>query len=72
MHRECAYLRRGYRLPYKAKPRRLSEFLVIKMLEDENVRAGFINVADFEAAAALIKNEDTRDRSISIWLRLAE
>ena len=52
MHRECAYLRRGYRLPYKAKPRRLSEFLVIKMLEDENVRAGFINVADFEAAAA--------------------
>jgi hypothetical protein len=31
------------------------------MLEGENVREGFINVADFEAAAALIKNEDTRD-----------
>jgi integrase len=61
VNRECAYLRRGYRLLYEAKPRRLSELPVIKMLEGENVREGFINVADFEAAAALIKNEDTRD-----------
>jgi integrase len=50
-----------YKLLYEAKPRRISELTVIKMLEGENVREGFINVADFEAVAALIKNEDTRD-----------
>ncbi len=61
VNRECAYLRRGFKLLYEAKPPRLSELPIIKMLEGENVREGFINVADFEAAAALIKNEDTRD-----------
>jgi integrase len=61
VNRQCAYLRHRYKLLHEAKPRRLSELPVIKMLEGENVREGFINVADFEAVAALIKNEDTRD-----------
>jgi integrase len=59
VNRECAYLRRGYKLLLEAN--RISAVPVIKMLEGENVREGFINVADFEAAAALIKNGDTRD-----------
>jgi hypothetical protein len=72
VNRECAYLRRGYKLLYEAKRRRLSELPVIKMLEGENVREGFINVADFEAAAALIKNEDTGDTVQFQYGRLAE
>ena len=55
------YTRRGYKLLFEAKPRRISELPVIKMLEGENIREGFLNVADFEAALAEIKNDDTRD-----------
>ena len=61
INRECAYLRRGFKLLYEAKPRRISEVPVIRLLEGENVREGFLNVVDFEAAVAKIKNEDTRD-----------
>jgi integrase len=61
INRECAYLRRGYKLLFQAKLRRISEVPVIEMLEGENVREGFLGVADFEAALPRIKNEDTRD-----------
>jgi integrase len=61
INRECAYLRRGYKLLLQAKPRKISELPVIKMLEGENIREGFVNVADFEAALPRIKDDDTRD-----------
>jgi hypothetical protein len=48
-------------LLHDAKPRRISELPVIKMLEGENVREGFLNVADFESALPRIKNDDTRE-----------
>jgi integrase len=59
INRECAYLRRGFRLLQKAK--RISAVPVIQMLEGENVREGFLGVADFAATLAEIRNEDTRD-----------
>jgi integrase len=61
INRECAYLRRGYKLLFQAKPRRISEIPEIKMLQGENVREGFLAVADFEAALPRIEDEDTRD-----------
>jgi integrase len=59
INRECAYLRHGYRLLYQAK--KISAVPVIRLLEGENVREGFLGVADFAATLAQIKNEDTRD-----------
>lgn len=61
INRECTYLKRGYKLLFQAKPRRVSEVPVIEMLEGENVREGFLAVADFEAALPRIKDDDTRD-----------
>jgi integrase len=61
INRECAYLRRGFKLLFNARPRKISELPVIRMLEGENIREGFLNVADFEAALVKIKDEDTRD-----------
>jgi integrase len=59
INRESAYLRRGYRLLHEAK--KISEVPVIKLLEGENVREGFINSPEFHAALAEIKNDDVRD-----------
>ena len=61
INRECTYLKRGYKLMFQAKPRRISELPIIEMLEGENVREAFIGVADFEAALPKIKDDDTRD-----------
>ena len=58
---ECAYLRRGFKLLFEAKPREISEVPVIKLLDGVNVREGFLNLADFEDAVVKIKDEDTRD-----------
>jgi len=45
VNREMAILRHGFKLLLEAKA--LSEAPVIKLLEDENVRQGFIEVGDF-------------------------
>jgi len=45
VNREMAYLRHGFKLLVQDKA--LSEAPVIKLLEDENVRQGFIEVGDF-------------------------
>jgi len=58
---ECAYLRRGFKLLFEAKPRKISEVPVIKLLDGVNVREGFLNLPDFEDAAIKIKDDDTRD-----------
>jgi integrase len=59
INRHSAYLRRGFRLLYEAK--KINTVPVIKLLEGENVREGFLGVADFAATLADIKDEDTRD-----------
>lgn len=59
INRECAYLRRGFKLLLEANE--ISYVPKIKLLEGENIREGFLNIPDFEAAAAKIKNDDTRD-----------
>src|SRR6266481_2678212 len=60
INRELAYLRRGFKLMLKARD--ISAIpAVIELLQGENVREGFLNIPDFEAAAAAVENEDTRD-----------
>lgn len=59
INRECSLLRRGFRLLHNAK--KISEMPLIRELEGENVREGFINAPEFNALLAEIKNEDTRD-----------
>jgi integrase len=59
VNREVRYLLHGYRLLVDAGE--ISYAPRVKLLEGENVREGFLHVADFEAAAAEIQNDDTRD-----------
>jgi integrase len=59
INRQCAYLRRGFKLLLDANE--ISYVPRIKLLEGENIREGFLNIPDFEAAASKIKNDDTRD-----------
>jgi integrase len=56
---ELAHLRRGFRLMREAGM--ISSVPVIKTLSNLNVREGFLSIPDFEAAAATLENEDTRD-----------
>jgi len=63
INREMAYLRRGFKLLVEAKE--ISEAPVIKLLEDENVREGFINKADFDN---LVENLDPQAQDIVIFL----
>ncbi len=48
--REMAYLRRGFKLLMEGK--QISQTPVIKLLEGENVRQGFINKGDFDTVVA--------------------
>ena len=60
INRELAYLRRGFKLMLKARD--ISAVpAMIELLQGENVREGFLNIPDFEAAAAAVENDDTRD-----------
>jgi len=59
VNREVAYLRHGFRLMFQQQM--ISLVPPITLLGGENVREGFLNIPDFEAAAAEIENEDTRD-----------
>jgi integrase len=59
VNREVRYLLHGYRLLFDAGE--ISYVPKVKLLEGENVREGFVGVADFTAALAEIKNDDTRD-----------
>jgi integrase len=59
VNREIAYLRRGFRLMHDA--REISEVPVIKQLDGENVRQGFVNVPDFGELLEWIKSADNRD-----------
>jgi hypothetical protein len=56
---ELAYLRRGLRLMFEKKM--ISEVPVIKMLEVDNVRTGFIDVGEFNALLEHIPNRNVKD-----------
>jgi integrase len=60
INRELAYLRHGFKLMLKAGD--ISAIpAVIELLQGENVREGFLHIPDFEAAAAQVQDDDTRD-----------
>jgi integrase len=59
VNRELAALRRGYKL--MLEKRMISEAPVIKLLEGENVRQGFLSVGDFYSLLEKIENQDVRD-----------
>lgn len=59
VNREVRYLLRGYRLLFDAGE--ISYVPKVKLLEGENVREGFVGVADFGAVLAEIENDDTTD-----------
>jgi len=59
VNREVRYLLHGYRLLFDAGE--ISYLPKVKLLEGENVREGFVSVADFHALLAEIPNDDTRD-----------
>jgi integrase len=59
VNREVRYLLHGFKLLFDAHE--ISFVPRVKLLEGENVREGFINRPEFEAAAEQIQNEDTRD-----------
>ena len=60
VNRHLAYLRLGFRLLVEKKQISFARVPAIRNLEGENVREGFINVADFEAILAKM------DRSVSL------
>jgi integrase len=59
INRELAYLRRGFRLMFEAGM--ISTVPVIKLFDGENVRKGFIGVAEFGALLEKMADEDARD-----------
>lgn len=59
INRELAYLRHGFNLMFKQ--RTISDVPTIEFLGDENVRDGFIDIADFRALLENIPNQDVRD-----------
>jgi integrase len=63
VNREMAYLRHGYKLLIKG--RQISRAPEIKLLEDENVRQGFLSKADFDK---LVGNLEPQARDIVIFL----
>lgn len=63
INREVAYLRHGFKLLFEGG--QISQVPVIKLLEDENVRQGFISKADFDN---LVENLDPQARDIAIFL----
>jgi len=63
INRELAYLRHGFKLLFES--RKISEVPVIKLLEGENVREGFLNKADFDKLADSL---ETQAKDIVIFL----
>jgi integrase len=59
VNRELAYLRRGFKLMFEAGM--ISTVPVIKLFAGENVRKGFVNVADFNALLEKIGDQAARD-----------
>ena len=59
INRECAYLRRGFKLLFEAGE--ISTMPAIKLLSGENVRQGFIEKADFDKLLTRLPSDDDRD-----------
>ena len=59
INRECAYLRRGFKLFLKAGE--ISTIPAIQLLEGENVREGFVNAGDFDKLLTRLPSDDARD-----------
>jgi integrase len=59
VNRECAYLRRGYKLLLKAGE--ISTIPAIQLLEGEHIREGFINPGDFDKLLKHLPSNDARD-----------
>ena len=59
INRECAYLRRGFKLFLKAGE--ISTVPAIQLLEGEHVREGFINAGDFDKLLKHLPSDDARD-----------
>jgi len=59
VNREVRYLLHGYRLLFDAGE--ISYLPKVTLLEGENVREGFVNIADFGAVLAEIEDDDTKD-----------
>ena len=63
VNRDLAYLRHGFKLLFESK--QISQVPVIKLLEGENVREGFLNKADFDK---LVGNLEPQAKDIVIFL----
>ncbi|MCZ6622026.1 MAG: site-specific integrase [Deltaproteobacteria bacterium] len=63
VNREMSYLRHGFKLLVEG--RQISQTPVIKLLEGENIRQGFISKADFDK---LVENLEPQARDIVIFL----
>jgi integrase len=63
VNRELALLRRAYTLGYKARPRKVLSLLDLSehMLEEDNVRTGFVSETQYRALAAKVTGQ--------LWLR---
>jgi integrase len=59
INRECAYLRRGFKLFLQAGE--ISTMPAIQLLEGEHVRQGFINAGDFNKLLKHLPSDDARD-----------
>ena len=59
INRSLAYLRRGFRLMFEK--RMISRVPVIKLLDGENVRQGFVAVAEMSALLEKVTDPDARD-----------
>ncbi len=63
VNREMGYLKRGFKLLVEG--RQISQAPVIKLLEGENIRQGFLSKADFDK---LVENLEPQVRDIVIFL----
>jgi integrase len=59
INRECAYLRRGFKLLVESAE--ISGAPAIRLLQGENVRQGFINSGDLESLLKQLPSDDARD-----------
>ena len=59
INRECAYLRRGFKLLVESGE--VSTAPAIRLLQGENVRQGFINAAEFAKLLKHLPSDDARD-----------
>lgn len=59
INRECAYLRRGFKLLVESGE--VSTAPAIRLLQGENVRQGFINAAEFAKLLTHLPSDDARD-----------